>query len=204
MKLRITKDGIKKLIEYLDTIYKEDDMADAWSKFKNFQKLFRTQEIMINDFISEFEKEYILAKKAGCDYNDIILGFRLLEATRLNDIDEKFVLTGVDYTEAKSKKNLFDQVKASLKKFQGRKVIGVEEKLMYDPVLVANVQQALVAQGWKKPGGFARRRSTSDPGDSTEMKKNSTSYKGKKNPLDRNTGHPLKCFKCESIFHMKV
>ena len=78
-------DGVTKLIEFLDTIYKVDDMADAWSKYKNFQKIARTEIEMINDFIAEFEKEYMLAKSAGCEYNDIILGFRLLEATKLSE-----------------------------------------------------------------------------------------------------------------------
>ena len=39
---------------------------------------------------------------AGCEYSDTLLAFRLLEATNLNDTDEKFVLTGVDYSEAQT------------------------------------------------------------------------------------------------------
>ena len=192
-------DGIQKLITYLDSIYKVDDMADAWLKYKNFQKLTRTEISTINDFIAEFEKEYILAKSAGCEYNDIILGFRLLEATRLTDMDEKFVLTGVDYAQAKTQKNLFDQVKASLKKFQGRKVINAEDKLVFDPVLVANVAETLIAQGWSKPK--TRRRSTSDPGEGhNKFNKNKNNYKGKKNPLGAD-GKPRQCFKCGSIYH---
>ena len=29
-------DGIKKLIEFLDTIYAKDDMVDVWDKYKGF------------------------------------------------------------------------------------------------------------------------------------------------------------------------
>ena len=72
----------------------------------------------MNHFIADFEKEYVLAKTAGCEYSDTLLAFRLLEATKLNEMDEKFVLTGVDFTSAKTKKDLFAQMKASLKKFQ--------------------------------------------------------------------------------------
>lgn len=68
---------------------------------------------------SEFEKEYILVKSAGCQYSEIILAFRLLKASKLSEVDEKFVLTGVDYSEAKGKKNLLDQVKQSLRNFKG-------------------------------------------------------------------------------------
>ena len=193
--IKDSDDGIAKLIEYLDKIYKVDDMADAWAKYKNFQRISRTDMVPINDFIAEFEKEYILAKTAGCEYNDIILGFRLLEATRLTDMDEKFVLTGVDYDKAKTDKNLFEQIKSSLKKFQGRTVIGSEENMVFDPTLVANVAQALLAQGWSQPKG--RRRSTSDPG---EFKPNPN--KVKTNPRGRD-GRILTCFKCNSTQHMK-
>ena len=192
--IKDSDDGNAKLIEYLDKIYKVDDMADAWAKYKNFQRISRTDMVAINDFIAEFE-EYILAKTAGCEYNDIILGFRLLEATRLTDMDEKFVLTGVDYDKAKTDKNLFEQIKSSLKKFQGRKVIGSEENMVFDPALVANVAQALLAQGWSQPKG--RRRSTSDPG---EFKPNPN--KVKTNPRGRD-GRILTCFKCNSTQHMK-
>ena len=99
--------GIDLLIAFLDGIYQEDDMSAAWTKYKNFNKISRGDSVSVNDFIAEFEKEYLLAKSAGCEYSDIILAFRLLEGSRLSETDEKFVLTGVDYPEAKTKKNFF-------------------------------------------------------------------------------------------------
>ena len=197
-KIESAEDGIDQLVKFLDTIYKKDEMANAWDKYKNFQKISRTDDIPINDFIAEFEKEYILAKSAGCVYSDTLIAFRLLEATVLNDMDEKFVLTGVDYKIVKEQHNLYDQVKWSLKKFQGRNtVVGDERGILYDPALVAGVAEALVAQGWRKPGG--RGRSNTDPGDGG--KRNSSLYKGKKNPLK--DGKPLTCFKCQSEYHMR-
>jgi hypothetical protein len=149
-KIEDADDGINQLIAFLDTIYKPDEMADAWSKYKNFQKITRTDNAPINNFIAEFEKEYILAKTAGCVCSDTLIAFRLLEATVLTEMDEKFVLTGVNYEEAKQQKNLYDQVKASLKKFQGRNNVVGEDKsaLRFDPALVASVAEALVASGW--------------------------------------------------------
>ena len=112
-------------------------------------------------------------------FRDTLIAFRLLEATVLNETDEKFVLTGVDYEEAKQQKNLYDQVKASLKKFQGRNVVGEDKSaLRFDPALVASVAEALAASGWKKQGG--RRRSNTDPGpagDEDLSLRNSNNYK---------------------------
>ena len=45
--------------------------------------------------------------------------FRLLEAASLSENDEKFILTAIDF----EKGNLFDQMKASLKEFQGRALV---------------------------------------------------------------------------------
>ena len=190
-------DGIDKLLVFLDTIYQEDDMSSAWTKYKNFNKITRAEGVTVSNYIAEFEKEYLLAKSAGCVYSDIILAFRLLESCSLSEVDEKFVLTGVDYADAKTKQNLFQQVKLSLKKFQGRKMVSSTEegKIKFDAALVASVAQVLVAQGWKKPGQQGRRRSNTDPG-TGEIKSQ------KKNPKGRD-GKTLTCFLCGSEYHMK-
>ena len=151
---------------------------------------------MVSNHIAEFEKEYLLAKSAGCVYSDVILAFRLLESSRLSEVDEKFVLTGVDYADAKTKNNLFDQVKLSLKKFQGRKMVSSndeEQKIKLEPALIAQVAQVLAAQGWKKPGVQGRRRSNTDPG-AGEVRR--------ENPKGRD-GKILTCFLCGSEYHMK-
>ena len=196
-------DGIKKLVEYLDTIYKKDEMADAWTKYKNFQKVSRADNININDFIAEFEKEYLLAKTAGCEFSDTLWAFRLLEATNLIVRWTKnfFKLESIHYEDAKDKKNLVDQFKTSLKKFQGRQTVSGEEKVRYDPALVSQVTQVLISEGWKKPANIkTRRRSNTDPGlPPSESQK--SKYKGKKNPLSRKDGSQLKCFKCQSEYH---
>ena len=193
--LENAEDGIQRLITFLDSIYKEDDMSAAWTKYKNFNKIVRPDSVTICNYIADFEKEYLLAKSAGCVYSDIILAFRLLESSRLTEVDEKFVLTGVDYADAKSKQNLFDQVKSSLKKFQGRKMVSAEEesKIKFDPALVASVAQVLVAQGWQKPGKHGRRRSNTDPGEVRVPKKNPKGSDGK----------TLLCFSCKSEYHFK-
>ena len=151
-KIKEADDGIDQLVKYVDSIYKEDEMASAWGKYKNFQKVVRSEDTLVNHFIVDFEKEYVLAKTAGCEYLNTLLAFKLLEATELTEMDEKFVLTGIDFSSAKTKQDLFDQMKASLKKFQGRTLVSTGgERARFDPPLVAEVTQVLVAQGWKKP-----------------------------------------------------
>ena len=69
------------------------------------------------EFISEWKNTYFKAKKVGCDYSDIILAFKLLQDSNLEEMEVKLVLTGVDYTAGKDK-NLLEQVVESLKKFK--------------------------------------------------------------------------------------
>ena len=53
----------------------------------------------------------------------MVLCFELLQAAQLEPT-ETLVLMGVDYKKGKSRGNLLDQMKTSLKKFKGRAVIG--------------------------------------------------------------------------------
>ena len=59
---------------------------------------------------------YQKLKTSGCDYPDTILGLKLLEDAKLSDMDVKLVLTGVDYSKAKTNKDLLQQITNSLKK----------------------------------------------------------------------------------------
>ena len=45
-KLENAADGIDQLIKFLDTIYQEDDMSAAWTKYKNFNKISRADGVM--------------------------------------------------------------------------------------------------------------------------------------------------------------
>ena len=199
-KLVDNEDGINELIAFLDGIYQQDEMSKAWLKYKSFQKVSRRKNQDILNFISDFDREYNLAKTAGCVYLGTILSFRLLEAANLSENDEKFVLTAIDFEQGKKNKDLEMQMKASLKKFQGRSTVSMEGKneLAIDSAFLSQVKDVLVSQGWGKKSDQVRRRSNSNP---EGLKKNSSAYKGKKNPLGED-GKPLKCFKCQSEYHL--
>ena len=187
-------DGMTQLLAYLDGIYGEDDMMEAWKKYKDFVRLKKGKDEPINEFIAVFESQYMKAKQSGSDFSDIVLAFNLLEACMLSETDEKFVLTAVDFQKGKTAKNMLDQVKASLRKFQSRGAIKSDGKLQVDESLVANLKEALVSEGWKPP-------SRPKNFDGKNVPQNSSNYKGRKNPLGSD-GKPLRCFNCNSEYHM--
>ena len=109
-------------------------------------------------FIAEWENSYHKAKKVGCEYSDMIQAFKLLKDAKLNEIETKLVLTGVNYVEGKAKGDLCDQIKVSLKKFKGRSVI-LDENSRSD---MESMESVLIAKGWKPPQSKQRRRSRSE------------------------------------------
>ena len=211
-KLQDNADGIKELLAFLDKIYTKDDMADAWDKFCAFNSLTKKPDQDMDIFIAEWENSYHKAKKVGCEYSDMIQAFKLLKDARLNEIETKLVLTGVNYVEGKANKDLCDQIKVSLKKFKGRSVI-LEENSRSD---MENMESVLIAKGWKPPQSKQRRRSRSESpprrrtndnmgrnNDNTRsvspQRPRNEKYKGRKNPLEKVGKNflPKKCFKCK-------
>ena len=198
-KIAEKEDGIEQLIKFLDEIYGKDDMADAWDRFKEFSSCVRKKDQCISEFIADWDNHYHRLRKVNCEYTDTVLGFKLLEDARLEEVETKLVLTGVNYAEVKEKKNLKEQVSNSLKKFTGRAVFASDNRsnnlavsVKEEPTWIADVEQVLLAQGWKPPAKQGRRRSRSVSPPRREKSK----YKGRKNILGRD-GRPLKCFNCK-------
>ena len=127
-------------------------MADAWDKFCEFSHFMKKSDQTMSNFIAEWENSYHKMKKVECVYSDLILAFKLLQASKLNEIETKLVLTGVNYAEGKRDKNLLQQVKNSLKKFKGCPV-GMDYKRAVQPSdsLVSEMEDVFISKGWKPP-----------------------------------------------------
>ena len=103
------------------------------------------------EFITKFEKENKKAKDAGRVFSDVMLAFCLLESCKLSEVNEKFVLTGIDFKSGKENSKMLDQVKASLRKFQRREKMSgdarPEDTVKVDESLVAAEKQAMITEG---------------------------------------------------------
>ena len=187
-KLVNNEKGIEELLKFLKSIYEKDSMADAWDKYVKFEKSKHDGKVPLKEYIAEWENKYHQLKNVGCEYADMILAFKLLDASNLTEVDQKFVLTGVDYSTGLKAKTLFDQMKESLKKFKGQNVIGKEEeKGSGVQETYAAMEEVFLSKGWVPP----KKRKLNEKEDAI-----SGGYKGKKNKLDEN-GFPMKCFKCK-------
>ena len=192
------EDGMDKLVVYLDSIYKEDEMTNMWTKYKKFVRLKKGDEQPVNEFIAEFETAYKEAKDNGCEVSDTVLALNLLESCCLSETDEKFVLTAVDFKKGKENGDCLDQVKKSLRKFQSRdRMLSEKERdrlqFKEEDTFIADVKDALLADGWRPPAGQL----------ASNLRKNSSIYQGQKNKLGPD-GKPLRCFECNSEYHFST
>ena len=181
-------------------------MTEAWNKYKEFVRLKKDPSQPVTEFIAEFDKKHKQAKQSGCEFSDTVLGFKLLEAASLSETNKEFVLTAIDFRVGKETKNLLDLVKRSLRKFQLRdRMAGNKDEgqivFKEEDAFVASVKNALLEDGWKPPKTASGHSSSSSRSVKKNVKKNSSEYKGFKNPLD-DEGKPYKCFNCNSEYHM--
>ena len=186
--LEDNENGIDVLLEFLERIYQKDSMADAWEKYVTFEKFKFDNKISMKQFLADWENQYHKLKNVGCEYSDMILAFKLLDSCKLSAVDEKFVLTGVNYKAGLKKKTLFEQMKESLKKFKGQSVVDREDDdkaVKVSDTYIAKMEEVLLAKGWKPPN--SKKRPNPDV---------ASGYRGKKNKLDDNF-LPMKCFKCK-------
>ena len=155
-KLVDNEDGVKELLTFLDSVYGVDDMANVWDRYKSFSSHARKPNQDINEFLPDWEMCYQKLKTSGCEYPDTILGLKLLEDSKLSDMDVKLVLPGVDHAKAKRDKELQKQITNSLKKFTGWSVISDKQEhlavsVKAEPTWLSEVEEVLVARGWKPP-----------------------------------------------------
>ena len=155
-------DGIKNLLEFFEKTYKKDSLADGFEKYISFEKLKRSPNTGVQEFIPEWNAAYKKAVNIGCSLSDKVLAFKLLHSANLSNIERNLVLTGVNYETKKD--DLKDQMEVALKKFVGRSVLSGDVDRTEDSTYLTanNLEQVLVAKGWTKPPHRAKRNPSPD------------------------------------------
>ena len=59
------KDGVNKIIERLNRLYKKDGLTEKYNALESFENCKRTSNISIRYFLTEFEKRYNKTKSHG-------------------------------------------------------------------------------------------------------------------------------------------
>ena len=115
----MSTNGIKTLLEFFKKIYKKDSLADGFEKYMAFEKMRRSPNTSIQEFIPEWNTAYRKAVNIGCTLSDKVLAFKFLDAANLSNMERNLVLTAINYEQDK----LQDQMENALKKLIGRTVL---------------------------------------------------------------------------------
>ena len=195
------KDGLDRLLAYLDKHLKKDDLADEWAKFNEFDDFKRGENMKIDEYVLNFDSLYNKLVKCKMTIPPQILAFRLLKCATISKEECLLVMSGLDYTK---KEELYTQAKASLKKFKGDNTIGIAKESESDILLNSQGQRAYVPPHLRGHSSFRPRGQFSS----------TPSYRGRgySNQGPRSSapsvpngigpdGLRRKCRNCESIGH---
>lgn len=148
------KEGLDKLIEYMDKKLGKDDLADCLEKFEDFEDFKRESTQSMTEFISKFDQKYNRISKLNMTLPPAILAFMLLKKAGITKSEKMLVLTGMDYSE---KEELYEQAKKSLLKFKGEQgggcgnaSGGATAAIKLEPAFLAENEEALWNAGYFK------------------------------------------------------
>lgn len=200
--------GLDVLIAFLDTHLKVDDLSDCFDKYEHFEECKRVEGQSMNDFIAEYDMRNNKIVKKKIILPQEVLAFRLLKCANITREERLLVLTGVDYTQ---KDTLYEQAKASLKKFKGQQlgsscVSGDSVPIKLEPAFLAQNEEALLSAGYIKKKQW---RNPSFKGDYSQPQRRGresgvipkTNRERRVNP-DGPDGKPLTCRACGSYRHL--
>ena len=102
-------DGLQKLIEKLDSVFKSEKVDEAYEAYSKFTKFERISVMTIEDYILDFELLYDKMGNNDMRLPEAMKAFRLLDGANLEDSDRKFALTIASDMK-------FDTMKAALKR----------------------------------------------------------------------------------------
>ncbi|KAK4327467.1 hypothetical protein Pmani_002131 [Petrolisthes manimaculis] len=199
-------DGMKALLQQMDTWYKKDKLASAYDSWSDFDSFRKTDDLTMESYITQFEKRHKKLSKHNIVLPESILAFKLLDCAGLSHRDKQLALTAVDYN---TPDTIFKQMSQALKKFFGVKAVPSSSTelnsgassgitIKKEPVYVAeDVNFTGQGQSWRNEGD-----STQPSGSRLGPNRGNRTGRGsqRKNPQDFR-GNVTKCHICRSEFH---
>ena len=109
------EEGLKELTNYMDTLFKKDDLAECWTLYVEFDDCVRKEDQTMSKYISNFDDAYKKIAKEGVVIPPLILAFKLLKGAKISEEERLLVITGINY---EKKEAMYEDAKRSLKKFK--------------------------------------------------------------------------------------
>ena len=110
-------DRVKNLLAYLDTIFGQDEFVTLYNLYKKFEDYKRGKTEMVEQYISGFETMVLQLEEKKIKYPEVIKAFKLLEGSRVTEIEKKMIVSSVKYEGNEAA--LFKDMTISLRKNAG-------------------------------------------------------------------------------------
>ena len=81
--------GVKKLIEKLDSLYLEDINQSAYAAYESFEMYRRPKDMNMKEFLNNSERLYNKLKVYQMELPDGVLAYRVLKSANLFEENEK-------------------------------------------------------------------------------------------------------------------
>ena len=189
--------GVDELIKFLDPWYKRDELSSAYETWAAFDHYRRGENSSIEEYIVEFDRLYIRAKKRGMKLPESVLAFKLLDFAGISNTEKQLVLTAVDYSK---QDQIFKSMAASMRKFLGKQSVtqrgipGEAISVKTEPVFATEkigYSRSNGNNGKYYRGGRPRGVGPSGRPINQNGNENRTDYP------------PRRCYHCGSMFHLK-
>ena len=194
------KDGVKTIIEKLDSLYLKDKTQSAFEAYDSFEKFRRPSEMTINEYINQFERLKAKTESYKTQLSTDVLAYRLLKSANLSEAHEQLAratITDLTYDAMKAQlKKIFSHGEKSTSKADG--VDNIKSEPLFqsqsDAFYANNNQKGYrnkFTKNYNKGGDYKNfSQKTNMP-----KKKNAA-----RNPLKKN-GEVSRCDICDSINH---
>ena len=196
--------GVEKLLEELDRVFIPDTMV---REFTLLHKLFRTvrpSDKSVSEFLNEFSDQYLKVRQAGETIPDKILSYLLLSVCDMGVAKMQLIMSSlkgsVAFEDMKHQIKLISSVDVLAKTTQQNEMVSSESETYInknDNDEKAEPNTLFSNRQYGSPRGYSRGRSNSNR---RNFRPRNRSASSGRNPNGRH-GLPMKCLRCESVYH---
>ena len=143
--------GLDTVIQFMNKHLGKDEITDTYEKFADFEDYQRADQVKISEYVANFHQKYHRIERLNMKLPAAVLAFKLLKCVNLSKEERMLVLSGMNFTE---KEKLYEQAKASLKKFlSDHDGIKRQTTMKLDAAFLAENEEALIAAGYQRRHG---------------------------------------------------
>ena len=193
------KNGVKTILDKLNTLYLKDKTQSAYEAYDKFENFRRPSEMSIDDYINQFERLKSKTESYGTSLSTDVLAYRLLKSANLSQQHEQLAKATISKLE-------YDIMKTQLKKIfgdvNGANNLGSSCEVKTEPAFHCSSSNSAPNDSFygknfkKNSNNYKSQASYSKPSKSQFQKRKP---KGR-NPVD-DKGEVTRCVICDSFNH---